>query len=785
MSCSTRRNNQLFFRSFSLIFLFLLVPALGLNLDGSLLLSFKYSILSDPLSVLDNWNYSDGTPCLWTGVTCAQIETSTGALDMFRVISLVLPNSKLLGTIPEDLGFIQHLQSLDLSNNFLNGTLPSSLFNASELQVLSLSKNSISGGLQEFTGGGNSLKIFNVSENALAGNIPKSVTSLQNLTVVSLRSNYFSGLIPGGVQYIEVLDLSSNLFNGSLPVEFGGQNLRYFNLSSNRLSGLVPSDFAKKIPANATIDLSFNNLTGEIPEAMALSNQKPDSYAGNLDLCGKPLKKLCTIPSTLSNPPNVSTNTSPPAIAAIPQTIGSTPLPNSPRTSSNAAQGPPEHRLKPGAIAGIAIGDLAGIGVLAIVILYVYQLKKKKKADSADKETPIANLHQFKKDSEPPVEKEARNVSTWSCLSIANGEETSEATGSDSDDYNNSHVIDDQADNEKQQIEKNKNPRSLVMVDGETELELETLLKASAYILGSSGAGIVYKAVLQDGTSFAVRRIGESGVEKLKEFENQVKIIAKLRHPNLVPVRGFYWGDDEKLVIYDYISNGSLANAGYRKTGTSPYHLPFEVRLNIAKGVARGLTYIHEKKHVHGNIKPSNILLTEEMEPVISDIRLHLLIYGKHSHKSDSSARHFGSKRATSSHDNIHDHQSVNGSPYIAPVGFVGCTSPYHAPESLKNLKPNPKWDVYSFGILLLELITGKVFSDRELSQWTTDLVVHDPNRVLRMADMAIRGDVAIREEATLSWFKLGFSCASLIPQKRPSMKNALHVLEKIPCSSH
>lgn len=213
--------------------------------------------------------------------------------------------------------------------------------------------------------------------------------------------------------------------------------------------------------------------------------------------------------------------------------------------------------------------------------------------------------------------------------------------------------------------------------------------------------------------------------------------------------------------------------------------MPFKIRLKIAKGVARGLTYIHEKKHVHGNIKPSNILLTAEMEPVISDLGIHWLIYGKHSLKSDSSARHYGSKRSTSSHDNVHDHQSINGSPSIAPVVFVGCTSPYHAPESHKNLKPNPKWDVYSFGILLLELITGKVFSDRELRQWTTDLVVHDPNRVLRMADMAIRGDVAIREEATLSWFKLGFSCASLIPQKRPSMRDALHSLEKIPFSSH
>lgn len=217
------------------------------------------------------------------------------------------------------------------------------------------------------------------------------------------------------------------------------------------------------------------------------------------------------------------------------------------------------------------------------------------------------------------------------------------------------------------------------------------------------------------------------------------------------------------------------------KIGSSPYHLPFETRLKIAKGVARGLTYIHEKKNVHGNIKPSNILLTPEMEPIISDFGLQWLIYGKHKPKSYGSARHFGSKRSTTSPHDLHE----NGSPYIAPAGFVGCTSPYHAPESLNNLKPNPKWDVYSFGILLLELLTGKVFSDRELSQWTAGSVAEDPSRVLRMADVAIRGDVVGREEAMLAWFKLGFSCASLVPQKRPCMKDALHVLEKIPCCSN
>ncbi|PHT32215.1 putative LRR receptor-like serine/threonine-protein kinase [Capsicum baccatum] len=102
------------------------------------------------------------------------------------------------------------------------------------------------------------------------------------------------------------------------------------------------------------------------------------------------------------------------------------------------------------------------------------------------------------------------------------------------------------------------------MVDGEWKLELETFLKASAYILGASGSSIMYKVVLEDGTTLVVRRIGESGMEKFKDFYNQVKIIAKLVHPNLIKIREFYWVTEEKLVISYFVPNGSLADARYR-----------------------------------------------------------------------------------------------------------------------------------------------------------------------------------------------------------------------------
>lgn len=747
-----------------IFFLLLLVPSESLNSDGVTLLSFKYSILSDPLLALENWNYDDKTPCSWKGVTCTEIGIP-GTPEMFRVTGLDLQNSQLLGSVGPELGLLPHLRHLDLSDNLLNGSLPDSIFNSTELQVLNLAGNEITGVLQESVGGMVNLQLFNLSDNALSGEVPENITSLKNLTVVSLRGNYFSGGIPGGFGSVQVLDISSNLLNSSLPLDFGGDNIQYLNFSYNKISGSISPEFSKRIPQNATINLSFNNLTGAIPESLVLLNQKTESFSGNAGLCGKPLKNLCSIPSTLSNPPNGTTTTSiPPAIAVIPKQIDSTP---------GGPNNTPRGNLKPGTIVAISVADLAGIAILGMIILYVYQLRTRKIRES-DQITTTTAAKLEKKPAlaifnvvVPKSEKQTpESSSSCSCLQLKVQESSSEAyTSSDSD-------PEDPAENAGETYQGGS---KLVMVDGETELEMETLLKASAYILGTSGSSIMYKAVLADGTTFAVRRIGESFINSLRDLEGQIKSIAKLKHPNLVRVRGFYGGDDEKLVIYDYVAHGNLSAAGYRRGSASPSHLSLSLRLKIAKGVARGLAYIHEKKQVHGDIKPSNILFNSQMEPIITDLGLDRLI-GANPCKQTGSGRFLGKQQSNSS-DGLTDHSVGSSS---------ACVTPYQAPETMKSLKPNPKWDVYSFGMILLELLTGRVLSEREVSQWAmaTGSVEEERNRVLRLVDVAIRGEVEAKEEAMLALFRLGFRCASFLPQKRPSMKEAIQILEKIPSTS-
>ncbi|CAN8251415.1 unnamed protein product [Cochlearia groenlandica] len=735
-----------YFFLFTVLLLLCDKSSLSLNTDGVLLLSFRYSIVEDPLSVLRSWRSEDDTPCSWRGVTCDESSR--------HVTVLSLASSNLSGTLPSNLGSLLWLQRLDLSNNSINGSFPVSLFNSTELRFLDMSSNHISGELPASFRAFSKLNVLNLSDNTFVGELPKTLGWNRKLTVISLKKNYFSGEIPGGFRSTEYLDLSSNLLRGSLPLHFGGNRLRYFNASYNRISGEIPSDFADEIPENATVDLSFNQLTGQIPGFRVLDNQESNSFSGNPNLCGSdPAKHPCRDHEATPSPPPSPTPNSPPALAAIPNTIGLTNHPIGSKSGSKSKPG-----LKPMIIIGIVVGDIAGLAILGIVAFYIYQSRKRKTVTATSKWSTSST--------------DSTVLSRWYCLRNTvnvNGdceeeeeEEESETSGSESEEENRI------GQNRRSGLDDDCKKGKLVNLDSEKELEIETLLKASAYILGATGSSIMYKAVLQDGTAVAVRRIAECGLDRFKDFETQVRAVAKMVHPNLVRIRGFYWGSDEKLVIYDFVPNGSLANARYRKVGSLPCHLPWNTRLKIAKGIARGLTFIHDKKYVHGNLKPSNILLGLDMEPKVADFGLDKFLIGDMSYRIGGSAPIFGSKRSTSSHD-----FGPSPSPSPSSIGL-----PYNAPESLRSIKPNPKWDVYSFGVMLLELLTGKIVVVDELGQ-VNGLVINDSDRAMRMSDSVIRAELEGKEEVVLTCLKMGLACASPIPHKRPNIKEALQVLER------
>ncbi|XP_020151050.1 probable LRR receptor-like serine/threonine-protein kinase At4g37250 [Aegilops tauschii subsp. strangulata] len=823
----------------------------GLDADGELLMAFRRAVTADPLGALRSWSYSDDSACAWNGVICngfpqqqastvnltsassdgngnfstlaggrangtlLGLNASMAAATVSRVIGLVLPGAQLSGSLPAELARVEHLRHLDLSGNGLNGTLPAALLlNATELRVLSLAGNDLSGALPDASYA-RALQELNLSDNALAGWLPASLLRAPGLAVLGLANNYLAGELPaGGVGGLQVVDLSSNYFRGQLPADFGGTQLRFLNVSSNSLTGALPAELSDVVPVNTTVDLSNNNFTGAVPPAEPFAAQPASAYEGNPGLCGPPLKHACSIPSSLSNPPNATD--SPPAFAAIPKSAARAP-PGSPEAQApRGGQG----KLKPLVILAIVAGDLAGVGLLFMLFMYVYHIRKKRR--QRREENPTAQQHKSigggAKALSVAGAKEDKAASSMACCiggGKNDGSDSSDCSASSSDAASDDGGGEDPKKRAGSYIgwgtpqhhSKNKHerqqqqppaPATLVTVDGgDGELEMETLLKASAYILGATGSSIVYKAVLADGTALAVRRIGESGgADKLKDFEAQVRAVARFRHPNILRLRGFYWGADEKLLIHDYAANGSLANIAFtRRFGaSSPMHLNLEARLRIARGVARGLAFIHDKKGVHGNVKPSNILLGADMEPLVGDLGLDRLVSGESAAGrggGGASARLFGSKRSMHSTSSLPDLSQMPGGAGAGPGASPSASAPppYQAPECLKSLRPNAKWDVYSFGMVLLELLSGRVYSEVELCQWhagAAGAVDDQRGRVLRMADPTLRGEAADAgsEDALLGCFRLAFACCAMAPGKRPAMRDAAALLDRIPVPS-
>ncbi|RVW57225.1 putative LRR receptor-like serine/threonine-protein kinase [Vitis vinifera] len=288
-----------------------------------------------------------------------------------------------------------------------------------------------------------------------------------------------------------------------------------------------------------------------------------------------------------------------PAIAAMPKTIDSTPV-TSPGTT-NGSRKQDENGLRPATIVGIVLGDIVGVGILAVIFLYVYQWKKKKNVANAIKTEK--NETNSAKDiwSSSSSSSETRGVTAWSCLPKEETKKTAPKPQAPMAKKNRpcktGHSNQRQQEQQKarRRRRRRRRRRSSSDRDGEKELELEISPQGFGYILGATGSSIMYKAVLEDGTTLAVRRIGESGVERFRDFETS---LASARYSEYSSSPSFP----------AYVSH-------FWKVGSSPCHMPWEVRLKVAKGAARGLTYLHDKKHVHGNLKPSNILLASTWSP--------------------------------------------------------------------------------------------------------------------------------------------------------------------------
>ncbi|XP_015572287.1 receptor protein kinase-like protein ZAR1 [Ricinus communis] len=704
-------------------FFFLLNTKLIVSLspDGLSLLSLKSAVdQPDGDNPFSDWNEDDPTPCKWTGISCMNV---TGFPDP-RVVGIAISGKNLRGYIPSELGTLLYLRRLNLHSNNFYGSIPADLFNATSLHSLFLYGNNLSGSLPPSICNLPRLQNLDLSNNSLSGSLPENLNNCKQLQRLILSRNKFSGEIPAGIwpelDNLVQLDLSDNEFTGSIPNDLGELKSlsNTLNLSFNQLSGRIPKSLGN-LPVTVSFDLRNNNLTGEIPQTGSFANQGPTAFLNNPLLCGFPLQKSCK-DSSQSSPASQ----------------------NSPQESNS------NNSLKKGLSSGliilISVVDAFGVAFIGLVIVYFYWKKKDdSNGCSCTGKTKFGGNEKH------------RACALCSCVNGFSNED-SEAE-----------------DIEKAATERGKGDGELVAIDKGFSFELDELLRASAYVLGKSGLGIVYKVVLGNGIPVAVRRLGEGGEQRYKEFVAEVQAIGKVKHPNVVKLRAYYWAPDEKLLISDFISNGNLAYALKGRSGQPSPSLSWATRLRIAKGTARGLAYLHEcspRKFVHGDVKPSNILLDNEFQPHISDFGLSRLINITGNNPSSSGG-------------------FIGGAlPYLKSVQSER-TNNYRAPEArVPGNRPTQKWDVYSFGVVLLELLTGK---SPELSPTTSNSIeipdivrwvrkgFEEENTLSEMVDPALLQEVHAKKEV-LALFHVALACTEADPEVRPRMKNVSENLERI-----
>ncbi|KAL2487257.1 Leucine-rich repeat receptor-like protein kinase PXC1 [Abeliophyllum distichum] len=548
------------------------------------------------------------------------------------------------------------------------------------------------------------LRLLDLHDNRFNGSFTP-ISKCLNLKFIYLSSNDFSGEIPpelSSLRRLLRLDLSDNNLRGAIPTQFSKlSRLLTLHLQDNELSGTIPKSLGS-LPQLKNLNLSNNQLYGMVPQSL-ISRYGENSFSGNEGLCGSSPLPQCSY-----------TGTSP----AFAQTVTSNP---SSFPSSTVHEPNKNHkRLSSGSIVAIVVVNSVILLVITSFVIAYYCRKYSGNAKSMAGSEGSTRRSSY------------------------SGEKRVYANGGGGGDNNETNVTD-----------KNR----LVFFDRKNQFELEDLLRASAEMLGKGSLGSVYKAVLDDGFVVAVKRLKDANPCSRKEFEQYMDVIGKLKHPNIVRFRAYYYAKEEKLLVYDYLPNGSLHYLLHGNRGPGRIPLDWTTRISLILGAARGLAKIHEEYEAmrvpHGNVKSSNILLDKNGVACISDFGLSLL---------------------------------------LNPVHAVARLGGYKAPEQAEIKKLSQKSDVYSFGVLLLEVLSGRVPSqypspaphsvEEDDEEWTMDLPKWVRSVVRDEWTAEVFDEELLRykniEEELMSMLHLALACVVPKPENRPKMGEVVKMIEEI-----
>ncbi|KAJ7513312.1 hypothetical protein O6H91_04G117000 [Diphasiastrum complanatum] len=650
--------------------------------------------------------------------------------EMPSLQALFLWSNNLTGVIPQMLGTNGNLTQLDLSSNALVGPIPPGLCTGGKLVVLVLLKNQLSGALPEDLGYCKTLNHVRLGNNQLSGAIPKGMLSLKNLQMLELVSNQFNGSLPADIDapLLQFLDVSDSELSGELPPSIGKlPNLQKLFLSKNRLVGSMPPEMSN-LRSLSYLDLSENHLSGPIPAELGRCDQLFYLDLSVNDLEGEIPAGLqgLQVLGFLNVSRNHLTGRIPPALNLL-QSLTSADF------SHNNLSGPvPTNGLFQYLNASSFEGNpgLCGHGISPC-------------SHSDDRSLPDSGETKRAKRFRAGLKAIVTVVVVAVFIILA--------------------LLVSFIHNHKEQLcdmckeQPSKRPWKLTAfqrLDFDCHHVLDCLHESN--IIGKGGNGVVYRADMPNGETVAVKRLkkgGHMGGSDDHGFSAEIQTLGKIRHRNIVKLLGCCSDGEINLLIYEYMPNGSLGELLHGKRSEM---LDWKTRYNIAVQAANGLCYLHHDCFpliVHRDVKSNNILLDSNFEAHVADFGLAKSF--QDSGKSESMS-------------------SVAGS-----WGYI-------APEYAYTLKVNEKSDIYSFGVVLLELITGKrpnepgfTADGLDIVHWVRSRYLNEDQGLMQILDpRMLCSELPLNE--VVAMVGVALICCSIHPVERPTMRDVVQMLADV-----
>ncbi|GFP90555.1 tyrosine-sulfated glycopeptide receptor 1 [Phtheirospermum japonicum] len=755
--------------------------------------------------------------------------------NLINLKSLALFGNELTGPIPEEIGNLFKLEQLQLHINHLNGTIPNSLSNCTNLTLLNLRVNLLGGELSSLNFSRFvQLKTVDFGNNFFTGNLPRTlflcktltavrfatnklsalsnntltnVTSAirilsgcKNLRTLILAKNFYDEAFPDderlvGFQNIQMLGLGGCNFTGQIPMWLSELNkLEVIDLSYNFLTGFVPGWFGD-LPNLFYLDLSYNLLTGNFPMEFSkirlLSSKSNSDEVKNSNLELPVLVKPDNISNLMYNqlsylPPSIflSNNS---ISGPIPAEIGRLKYIIALDLSKNNFSGEIPDTISN--LTNLERLDLSRndlTGEIPVSLQNLNFLSTFSVADN-DLEGPIPTGGQFGTFLSSSFEGNPRlcgRILQRSCSNTQSGNTNRSKMGNRHNRkktiiltlvissaiftmilllylfFSRRKIIPKSEIDEKDleavsfnssgvfpEHSKSRNMKDFTIAD---------ILKATdnfnqANIIGCGGFGLVFKATLSDGSKVAIKKLsGDTGLME-REFKAEVEALSTAQHKNIVTLQGYCLHDGYRLLIYSYMENGSL-DYWLHERPNGPSGLNWPARLKIAQGASDGVAYMHEtcEPHiVHRDLKSSNILLDRDFEAHVADFGLARLIMPYDTHVSTEL------------------------------VGTLG----YIPPEYSQSWMATLRGDMYSFGVVMLELLTGKrpveVFKarmSRDLVVWVQEM--RNEGRGDEIFDPILRGKGFEDEMARV--LDVACMCVRQNPLDRPTIKEVVDWLKNV-----